>query len=509
MSGIESITAKWESWQRDCSLFVREVIGAEPTKQQLEFFKVVVEMQWAKIKASLKQEMSKREYELSRKKGIAIKSGHGTGKDFALACMYWWGLSCWKEFRGMVTAPTAHQLENIFWGELGKWLKNSTNHFKKLHGPEAVSFLEEYFVYQSDKIFYKEHKRGKDPTWILEARTANIKASEDEQGETLAGRHANYMILAIDEASGVPRGIFKPIEGAMTGPCNFAVLIGNPTRESGYFYDCFNSQKKWWEMLTWSSEDCERIPKHLLEREQEEHGRNSNWYRIRRLGEFPISGSDNLIPLSWAVRAAENELINPPDSMKVKGIDIGHGQDPSVICTRVGNKIIDFAEYNSDDTMKVVAWVMEELSDDNDYTYAFIDPIGIGAGVYDRLRELQVPRLIPVDMREESSDIKCFRKRDELLWKTRTVFETGTIQIPYDEDFIQEISDIKWEQPDTTKGLIKIESKKDMRKRGVRSPNKLDTLAMTYYFKDNTVKATTKTFIKPKQMAGSTSWKTI
>ena len=138
--------------------------------------------------------------------------------------------------------------------------------------------------------------------------------------------------------------------------------------------------------------------------------------------------------------------------------------------------------------MQVVGWIMRELSYEY-YDMAFIDPIGLGAGVYDRLNELGVERLYPVDVRGESSNPACFRLRDEIFWTLREQFEKGIIKIPDDEELIGELSTIKYADTDRTKGLIKIESKFDMRKRGVASPNKADALALTYYFGDQTYKS--------------------
>ncbi|RMG00474.1 MAG: hypothetical protein D6726_11210, partial [Nitrospirae bacterium] len=472
MDSYKAIEEKIGQWRDYPEVFDREAFEWEklrigdwegPTEQQQEASRLVGEISRAKIKASLGEEMDEREEELSRKLGISIKSGHGTGKDAWLARTYLWAM-LFPMFTGMVTAPTSHQLESVLWKEIRKWLR-------------YCPVLRDHIEIQSDKMFWKGYKGE----WFVEARTANVKGTEEEQGETLAGRHGKYMILAVDESSGVPRGVYKPIEGAMTGFMNFAILIGNPTRSGGYFFDTHTKDRERWVCLTWSSEDSPLIPEYLLEEERKKYGWDSNWYRVRRRGEFPKVSDDTLIPYDWVMAAIDRDIEIGDGDAIIKGIDVGAGGDKSIILTRQGRVVTDIKEYDNPDTMKVTGWIMRELSD-GDYDVAFIDPIGLGAGVYDRLVEMGVRNLYPVDYRDAASeDNKFFRLRDELIWKVREAFESGLIKIPDDDEFIGELTNIKYDVKDS-KGVIKIESKRELKARGVASPNKLDALAMTYYW---------------------------
>lgn len=475
-----------QRWIKSPLSFVTECICAVPSEQQQGFLNTVGDMSSAKIKSSEGKPLTKREKELSSKIGISVKSGHGTGKDCALAWVYLWLLTCFPFSKGLVTAPTSHQLRDVLWSEINKWIKKS---------PVLIDTIE----WQSDKIFVKGHKEE----WFITARTANIKGTEEQQGEALAGMHADYMIMAADESSGIPKGVFTPLEGALTGKMNFGILISNPTRSSGYFFESHTTDNDRWECFTWNSAKSNIVSRDYIERMKTKYGENSNMYRIRVLGEFPVSDSHTLIPYEWVQRAIDDgeETL---EGFILRGFDIGGGGDKTVMVERTGNKVTDIQEYDSADTMKVTGWIMRELAD-ADYDMAFIDPIGIGAGVYDRLMELKVRNLYPVDVRTVSGDSACVLLRDEIFWRLREQFEKGTLTIPDDEELIGELTTIQYDLKDST-GKIKIESKKDMRKRGLASPNKADALALTYYFGDTTYKSIGKS-ISGKSKSKPINWR--
>lgn len=483
-------------WRRSPYHFIKDIIewkeGEGPTRQQQEGLEMVGKIADAKYKVNNNLKCTEEDKQLAGKLGISIRSGHGTGKDCWLSWVYFWLLTVFPSAIGMVTAPTSHQLDDILWKEFRSWQLKS-------------KFLAEKFEVQSDKVFLNEP--GAKGTRFVSARTANVRGTEDEQAEALAGQHDDFMILAADEASALPKGTFRPIEGAMTGKMNFAIMIGNPTRATGYFFESHTKNRNEWVCLHWSSEECERIPQSIIEADIKRFGRDSNWYRVRRLGEFPITDESTLIPYEWALNAVGREIEASASDTRLVGLDVGGGGDDSVMLFREGNIVGDYIPTcSSPDTMKVTGWAMSELAD-TDYDMGFLDPIGIGAGVNDRLRELGVKKIFAVDVREASSEPAFFRLRDELLWKVREAFENGTISIPNDDELIGELTTIKYDTPDST-GKIKVESKKDMRARGLRSPNKLDALALTYYFRERAYRSLGK-MNKFKQKPKPINWRTM
>jgi hypothetical protein len=132
--------------------------------------------------------------------------------------------------------------------------------------------------------------------------------------------------------------------------------------------------------------------------------------------------------------------------------------------------------------MQLTGWAKMSI-DEVESAAAFVDVIGLGNGVYNRLRELGA-RVYAVDVRRTARKERFAKLRDELWWSLREQFELGLISIPNDDELIAELTSIKYE-PNDSKGAIKIESKKEMKRRGVESPNKADALCLTLYMKDS------------------------
>ena len=461
-----------ERWRGNILFFVKEAIGAVPSNQQEEGLLLVQKVADARYKKSLGLKLSKDQEKYAGVFGISIRSGHGTGKDAWLAWIFIWLLFLFKDAQGLVTAPTSDQLKDILWTRLSMWIRKS-----KVE-------LWRHIEIQTDKIFLKVNKREA----FISARTCNVKASADEQNETLSGRHGDYMVMAVDEASGVPNPVFGPIEGAMSGKMNFAILIGNPTRNSGYFFDTHNKHRHMWACLHW---DCEKsniqeiVPGMdvFVERMKKKYSKDTNIYRIRVKGEFPKADPDSLIPLEWVMDAVDRDLEVVEGMPVIFGVDVArYGTDKSVILIRQGNVVIEILEFNKIDTMELTGWVSCAMADYNPNA-VYIDIIGIGAGVYDRLRELGKNNVYSVCVSETASEEDKFKKlRDELWWRLREKFEQRTIKIPNDDELIGELSTIRY-KPESD-GTIKVEGKPEMKKRGIESPNKADALCLTYSMSD-------------------------
>ena len=450
-------------WRQNPLAFVKECIKAVPSNQQEEALRLVGAIANAKLKYNTGQQCTPEEVTLAKKLGITIRSGRGTGKDCWLAWVYLWLLGCFPNPQGLVTAPTSHQLRDVLWKEIAKWLRPN-------------EFLSSYLVWQTERVFSKEDPAG----WFITARTANIKGSPEEQAETLSGMHDKYMILAGDEASGLPRGIFTNLEATMTQEMNFCILISQGSRSSGYFFDTHTVDADRWLCLQWNSEESTNVSKEFYEGLERKYGRNSNMYRINVLGEFPASDSEAFIPYDWVQNAVDRELVYTDDMPIIRAFDVGGGKDDSIMVERIGPVVTRIEQFSSPRLNEVRDWIMRLLSDD-EYTRAYIDNIGIGANVHDEIVfTYKFKRVESCDVRGDSSDPTCFRLRDELWQKAKNAFERGSISIPNNEDFIAELTTIRFDNDDSTKGLTKIESKKKLRERGLSSPNMADAFVMTY-----------------------------
>lgn len=428
----------------------------------------------ARIKNHHKLELDEEEKIYLKKVGISIMAGRGVGKDFFAALCTWFFLCCFENAKVFTTANNEKQLKNVLWSELSKICALS----KKIDPEDSNSdtILKSMFVVQSEKIHHKNSKER----WFAEAVTAPNNGSEDEQKACLGGRHAPYMLFVLDEANGLSDGIYKPLEGSMTGLVNLALIIFNPTRKKGFAYDSQYGDKDRWVALRWDAEFSEIVNPVTVERTREKYGEDSNTWRINIKGLPPIEDQDTLIPSEWIEDALVRELEPLEKDPLIGYLDCGAGGDRSILCFRRGGFVYKLTSNNDVDPMKVVKWACDSYDKGNPEALT-VDVIGVGHGIYGRLKELR-SKIFRGDSRSSASDDDRFdRKRDECHWRLREAFESGTIQIPYDQELIDELRALKYE----LKGKkIKIIDKKKVRKELGHSPDKSDSLAGTYYYDD-------------------------
>ena len=463
----KTVLRKLLEWRTDPVLFVKECIGAKPSDQQEQLLRAFAD--------------SKR---------ISVRSGHGTGKDACASWLIKW-FAVTRPFAKIVcTAPTARQLSDVLWSEISKWLRKSQ--------------LADEFVVQKDKIFMKEHSKE----WWIRAVSASVSATKEEQVETLAGFHGDHLLVVVDEASGVPDPVFIPVEGAMTQEDNRILLIGNMTKNTGYFYDThFHPEiSKKWTKLHWNSEKSTNVKPDYCEYMAAKYGRDSNVYRIRVLGEPPLADDRVFIPLAWAEQCIGNDIFVPEDEPLYLGVDVArYGDDSSVILPRQGNKLFPWEMFNGMNTIDLAGRINIVYQDTGAYGIA-IDEIGIGAGATDWLAKRNMPGLFGVNVSWASSDITRYhRLRDELWTMVREKCMKGLYSFPdlkkpgeplsLGQELANELT-----QPFyafNQDGGFVVESKKDMKRRGIASPNIADALCLTEYF--NSIAH--KIFVDPKKVA--------
>ena len=224
--------------------FVREVIKTEPTREQVEILTSLV-----------------------NNNHVAVRSGHGIGKTSCLAFAILWFLTTRMFAKIPVTAPMSHQLEDILWGELVKWWRNMEASFR------------DQWEYTSDKFFHKQHPNE----WYCVARTAR-----KERPEALQGFHGENLFFILEEAAGIPDELFQVSEGAITAKTNLVLAVGNPTRLSGFFFDCFHRDRARWNTLHFSSLASSLVDPAYSKRMASKYGEGSNIFRIRVLGDFVL-----------------------------------------------------------------------------------------------------------------------------------------------------------------------------------------------------------------------------
>lgn len=428
--------------RKDPLKWVRAALGVDPTSQQIQG-----------LNAIRKQSAH-----------VSIRSGHGTGKSSFLSWIILWFLSCYIDLKIPCTAPSRHQLHDVLWAELNFWHRQMMNPWK-----EQIDLSQE-----------RAWIVGRKETDFAVARTAR-----KEKPEALQGFHAKNLLFIVDEASGVENEIFEVAQGALSTPGSRQAMAANPTRTSGYFYDSHHKMRNNFITLHWPSTESPLVSQKYIDDMARKYGTDSNIYRVRVLGDFPKAEPDQLIPLELLEAAASRDFVLGFGPW-VWGLDVAWlGDDRSVLAKRQGNVISEVTEPRMQnlDPVQLASWLSdqyEETRPDERPEVINIDTIGIGAGTYAAARQIGLP-VRGVNVAESpSSKEKFYRLRDELWWTYKEWLESRICKIPDNDDLIGQSSCIKYD-PFFAQGVTKIESKKDMRKRGLSSPDHADAVVLTFF----------------------------
>ncbi|WP_155625832.1 DEAD/DEAH box helicase family protein [Burkholderia vietnamiensis] len=428
-------------YYHDPCLFVQEVLGAEPDDWQRRFLNAIGE----------------------GKRKISVRSGHGVGKSTTTSWAAIWHFYTRFPQKTVITAPTSAQLYDALYSELKAWMKKM---------PDVLLAMADI---KTDRIEF-----GPAP----EESFISLRTSRQEQPEALQGVHSENVLLIGDEASGIPEAVFEAASGSMSGHNACTILLGNPTRSSGFFYQthCGVISGEWFTLKV----DCHqsvRVSKEYIQEQALLFGEDSNAFRIRVLGEFPLSDDDTVIPMHLIESAIDRDVRETPDTRPVWGLDVARfGTDRTALCIRHGNVVRDNIEWWSGlDTMQTVGKI-KHLYDNCTYQERpleiLVDVIGLGAGVVDRGREMGLPvRGVNVSEAPALGD-KYINLRAELWYKCREWLETRAVKLPNDNQLKAELATVRYDFQSS--GKIKIESKADIRKRGVRSPDIADSLILTF-----------------------------
>ena len=398
---------------------------------------------------------------------VAIRSGHGVGKSAWLARrILWWGSTRYPWKVGC-TAPSSSTMFDALWSELAKW------HAK------MPAELRSRFEWKSERFEYL-----KDPAVCY----AVAKTARRETPEALAGLHSENMLFIIDESPGVDDIIFETARGAMSTLGAKTIMTGNPTRLSGYFFDAFHKNRGWWAGMQVASHESSRCNLAELAQWREEYGEDSNFYRVRALGDFPSAEDDVIIPLHM-VESAVNRDVGQIESDEIWGLDVSRaGVDLCALAKRRGNVMPEPVKtWRSDDAMVSVGKVMNEYRDAKVKPRQIcVDSIGLGGPVADRLAEQGLPVHCVNVSESHSSNDRYLRLRDEMWEKTRGWFYGRDVKIPRDEHFIGEISLVKWKPK--SNGKMCVETKAEMKKNLHKSPDRSEAFCFTFMGMENIVR---------------------
>jgi hypothetical protein len=426
----------------------------------------------------------------------ATKAGHGVGKSAATSWIILWLMSTRPHFSGVVTANTRDQLTRKTWREVEIWRRRCiTGH---------------WFKYNATSLHHVVHK----DTW----RTDAIPWSE-HNSEAFAGMHnaGRGQAIIFDESSGISDIIWEVAEGAMTDPDAFWFCFGNPTKRSGRFYDCWNKFARRWHKFTVDSRDAFVANKKRLAEMIEDWGLDSDYVRVRVLGEFPHQDVATLIPGEWL----DSSLYRPVQGCEryrpIWGLDVARfGDDRTALAKRrhrmLMEPVIFWQGLNLMQIAQRIKSIWDETEQDDKPSAICVDAIGVGAGVVDRLNEMAAEghfegtQIIGINVSESASvHDKFARLRDELWWKARTWFEGMNSSMVFDlekrqtwilnegneEYFDDRDARMARKSPITDElrdilfsylpnGKIKLEPKQDTKERLGRSPDGADSFVLTF-----------------------------
>lgn len=462
-------------WRDDPVIFCQEVLQFEPDEWQ-------------------KQAMR----DLAHNPKEAIKSGQGVGKTALEAAIFLWFLVCFPYPRIVATAPTKQQLHDVLWSEISKWMSKS----------DLLSMLLKWtktYVYMI----------GNEKRWFGVARTAT-------KPENMQGFHEDNMLFIVDEASGVADPIMEAIVGTLSGANNKLLMCGNPTRTAGTFYDAFTSDRDMYVCHTVSSLDSKRTSKENIESLIRKYGKNSNVVKVRVYGEFPDQEDDVFIPLAWLDGSINTEMEEETakalgeyiddkgnkhtDRSGVQTIDIGcdvarFGDDKTVIGYKINEVAKIYKKKNGMDTTWTagnIARLYVALKDLYRFTgdvIVKIDDGGVGGGVTDQLKAIKrsTPELyanmviVPIQFGQPIKHKFYYDTTTYMMGIIREMIQPfddeghprkPTLILPNDSDLVAQLSCRKY---GFFGAKTKVESKKEMKDRGLPSPDEADCMLLTCF----------------------------
>lgn len=398
---------------------------------------------------------------------VAVKSGHGVGKGIVSACLaVWWFLVR----RGMVlvAAPTWAQVEDIWFDRLRRVLSTAIL-------PAA----------QTDDLQPRKTEWRLGPEWC-------ILGVNSDRPENIHGYHAERLLLIADEAAGIEDPFFEAFEGAQVsrgvGEAKI-LMLGNPTRLDGYFGAAFAPGSDW-RTLTISALDSPNVtgqavvggmptPEWIAEREAE-WGRDSNAFRVRVLGEFPLEGGvDRIVPEAILLAAIE---ADPPDVGErhscVQGLDVARfGDDASVSVIIRDGVVEDIAEVNGYDTVRVAEWAAER-AERFGCLLTVTDETGVGGGVVDQTRRTGVDVRGVVFSEKPRRPKRHANRRTELISEVVTGLREGRLVLPRHEKMLTELRALRYSV--NRAGAVVLEEKKLTKQRLGRSPDCADALSLAW-----------------------------
>lgn len=394
----------------------------------------------------------------------SVASCHASGKSFTAARVVIWFLHAFVNSMVITTAPTFNQVQNVLWREI-----------------RTAASRPRYPLLGT--VLKTRYEIG--PSWYA----MGFKPADNET-DRFQGFHSENILLVIDEAAGIPEPVFDATNAMMTSQDARMLLIGNPTNSAGTFYDSHHRLRTQYNTIKISAYDTPNfqagstVRPYLITHEWTNdvitsHGMDSPYVQSRVYANFPIIGDNTIIPLAW-IEACSIQEVETTDGEIEAGLDVARfGQDENAICVRKGPKVLLEDHWGGVDTMATVARVRNILAGFPGLKRIKVDVIGVGAGVCDRLKELGYPVAgVNVGMRA-SDTTKWANFRHEMWWQLRERFRVSEVIGPIHDETIAQLSTVRYRY-DSRHTHPYIESKDDLKARGIKSPDRAEALILAF-----------------------------
>jgi hypothetical protein len=420
-----------------------------------------------KIADHIKENRGKLDMDALRR---SVSSGRGIGKSALVSWLILWMLSTRIGSSVIVSANSENQLRTVTWGELTKWATMAINsHWWE---PSATKLVPAQWL---TELVERDLKKGT-RYWAAEG-----KLWSEENPDSYAGVHNHDgMMVIFDEASGIPDGIWSVAAGFFTEKIldRYWFAFSNPRRNTGYFFETFHGKRDFWDGEIIDARTVEGTDKAVYDQIIAEYGEDSIQARVEVYGEFPAAGEDQFISPVVVEDAFKRPLHKDMTAPIVIGVDPARGgMDSTVILVRQGRDIVSIKRLKGEDTMSVVGHVIDAIEEFKP-VLTVIDEGGLGYGILDRLTE-QRYKVRGVNFAWKAKNpIMWGNKRAEMWGAMRDWLKTASI--PADRQLKNDLIG-PMKKPNSA-GTIFLEGKKEMKARGLASPDAADALAVTFAF---------------------------
>lgn len=397
----------------------------------------------------------------------SIASGHGVGKSAVVSWLIIFLMATRVDTRGAVTASTQNQLEDKTWPELAKW--------------HNLALVKHWFVWTATTYSFAPYPEDRRKNY----RTTAASVSKDNT-EAFAGLHneGRTVFVIFDEASGVPAKIWEVAEGALTDGEGFFFAFGNPTQPQGAFPDTFDKHAAMYRTRHIDSREVSFTNKNQLADIVRKYGIDSDEVKVRVRGMFPEQSFNGFMLRGPVQEAMLREVHYDSGAGLIMAIDVARfGDDRTVFGYRQGRdaRSRPFKTFKGLSTTRVAELAINEINREKPDAVV-IESTGPGAGVIDTLRDRGY-RVHEVHPGSQAVEYDLYVNKRAEMWATmRDALYDEQLVLPNDPELLEELTTIMYTL-DRHEQKILLEAKREMKKRGLNSPDKADTLALTFAVK--------------------------